>query len=131
MTQEELESKAPKNMFVTSFDSRNLITAGELFDRISNRLLFPGYFGRNWPAFDECLSDVYEFVHRPCVVLAFTHSSSLLSCEPSDISILLKIFKKVAAELSKPINIGENWDRPAVSFHVLFDVGIDVASYGS
>jgi len=40
------------------FDISEVNTDKQLFERISQALHFPGYFGNNWDAMDECLFDM-------------------------------------------------------------------------
>jgi RNAse (barnase) inhibitor barstar len=95
-------------------------TLDALFDEVATALDFPQYFGRNWDALDECLADL-SWLPAPAYVLLISDSIELLADEPpKQFEILLKVLDRVAAEWSRPIAVGQPWDRPAVPFHVTF-----------
>lgn len=45
-------------LMVVTLDGASLKTKAALFKTLSKALSFPGYFGSNWDALDECLSDL-------------------------------------------------------------------------
>ena len=47
---------------------KTLATRDQLFDALAEQLPLPGYFGRNWDALEECLSDL-SFVAADLVEL--------------------------------------------------------------
>lgn len=44
--------------FVSSIDARKIDSEKGLLDAVSQAMRFPGYFGKNWDALDECLRDM-------------------------------------------------------------------------
>lgn len=126
---EEVEVNSPKGVNVVVVDATRMPTSLKLFDVLGDKLNFPGYFGRNWPAFDECMADLYEFLSATRIVLIIFNSSQLLCEEFGELETLLRILKKASAELSEPISLGESWDRPSVTLRCVFDAGINLASH--
>src|SRR5262245_61564665 len=55
-------------------------TTVALFDEFAAALQFPGYFGENWDAFMECLTDL-EWLPGDAYVLFITNSNRLLEEE--------------------------------------------------
>jgi RNAse (barnase) inhibitor barstar len=49
-----------------------------LFDEVSAALQFPSYFGENWPAFDECLSDMEWLSVSVGIVIVATEPGEVL-----------------------------------------------------
>jgi hypothetical protein len=45
-------------LVVRSVRGRKMTTTAQLYDEFAAALQFPPYFGENWAAFDECLSDM-------------------------------------------------------------------------
>lgn len=103
-----------------TFNSSQMRTTESLFYHLSADLDFPPYFGRNWAAFDECITDLNWLPSPRGYLLTFLHSLNILSDEPSSqFRTLMKIMRNAAAEWSASIDLGEPWDRPAKSFKVI------------
>lgn len=98
-------------------------TLDSFFSVISRRLDFPEYFGRNWPALKDCLTDL-EWLPADSYCLVFRNSGSLFADEPIERRAFLGIMKSSAEEWAAPVALGEWWDRPAIPFHVVLDLGI-------
>ena len=64
-----------------------------LLDRLSAALNFPGYFGRNWDAFEECMRDL-SWLPGGDVILR--HDDLPLSQDLASLSIYLSILKNAA-----------------------------------
>lgn len=94
-------------------------TFDALFDEVSAALQFPYYFGRNMNALSECLADL-SWLPADAYILVVSSASELLSNEgPHDRRALFQLLDGVAAEWATPIADGEQWDRPAIPFHIL------------
>lgn len=88
--------------------------APSLVKAIGKALAFPDYFGANWDAVDECLSDL-EWLPSRRVVLVFRDAGRLLNLPPDDLEILSEILVTTAeawAEAHSPAT--------PMSFHILF-----------
>lgn len=83
-------------------------TKPEFFRTIQQALEFPDYFGHNWDAFNECISDLLDlseggmgaaFGGRPgkqadTLEIKFWHADQLLTNEPMEVlMILLRILR--------------------------------------
>jgi hypothetical protein len=92
-------------------------TTAALFDEFAAALQFPCYFGENWDAFDECLTDL-SWLPGNAYVFLIVRSIQLLDQEPADqLHLFLKTLQNAAEEWSKPV---PHASRPARAFHVLF-----------
>ena len=93
----------------------------ELFDEFSAALQFPLYFGENWDAFDECLSDLDWLPVGGGRVIVVTEPEHVLTmAEPRAMQILGECIEAAAADFSKPIvGSGESLDRAAIPFRVV------------
>lgn len=95
-----------------------------LMDEVSAALQFPYYFGQNWDALDECLSDMDWLPPAEGIVLLITNAAEVLADERlEDLAILVGNFATATETYAAPIELGEWWDRPAVPFHVVLHVG--------
>lgn len=53
-----LDATRGSDLQVVRIDLAGVAEKGALLDRISAALQFPGWFGRNWDALEDCLSDL-------------------------------------------------------------------------
>src|SRR5438445_11607692 len=74
-----------------------------LFDEFAAALQFPCYFGENWDAFDECLTDL-AWLPGKAYVFLIVRSIHLLDQEPAD---RLNLFLKAMEDA------GEGWSNPS------------------
>jgi hypothetical protein len=112
---------------VAELDCSRMLNVGQLFDAFAETARFPDYFGRNWPAFDECLADL-EWLPGSGYVFVLRNGHMLLDEEPVERVAFWRIIAKVAAEWSDPVNLGEWWDRAGVPFHVVLDLPENIVS---
>ncbi|MFG2777494.1 barstar family protein [Streptomyces prunicolor] len=108
---------------VVEFQGGEARTLDSFFSMISSRLDFPEYFGRNWPALKDCLTDL-EWLPADSYCLVFRNSDLLFADEPIERRAFLHTVKLSAEEWAAPVALGEWWDRPAIPFHVVLDLGI-------
>lgn len=87
------------------------------FDECSASWQFPYYFGENWNAFDECLTDL-EWLPADAYILLVTNSPLLLEVEPpEELTTLLTILESAGREWSQEIT--GQFPRQPRAFHVL------------
>lgn len=131
----DLRSDAAKNSIqgagqvgvVINLDGASARTLDDFFSLLSERLEFPDYFGSNWPALKDCLTDL-EWLPANFYCLVFKNSDLLFKDEPIERKAFIATMKSVAEEWAAPVALGEWWDRPAVPFHTVLDLG--VSSWG-
>lgn len=98
---------------------RKMRTVQCLYDEFAAALQFPDYFGENWAAFEECLSDL-AWLPGSAYELIVTDADDLLSNEPmAEFAVFCRLIERVGAEWSKPVELGEAWDRPGRPFHLI------------
>jgi RNAse (barnase) inhibitor barstar len=104
-------------------------TIDELFNEVSAALQFPYYFGENWAAFSECISDL-DWVPGEAYILLFSDANLLLQQEsPADFRVLTTILTNANEEWTEP-NKYIPRNRPVTAFHVVFQVASeDLASF--
>lgn len=94
-------------------------TLDALFDEAAAALQFPLYFGENWNAFHECLSQTDWPPGTAGVVLVITDAFDVLADEPAELPVLVRSIAHAVSAYSKPIARGQWWDRPAIPYHVV------------
>lgn len=103
-------------------DGSRMHSYNSFYDEICNVMKFPNYFGRNLNALDECLSDL-DWLACDRYIIYISNANELLMHEnKNDLDGLFELLEKVADEWSKPVSLGEEWDRNAVPFHVILQL---------
>jgi len=97
-------------------DGAQLATTDLLFNAMQAAFHLPGYFGHNWDALDECLSDLSWFPATQYQV-AISNWERVLEAEPRSKLIFERMMLRVAEEWATPIQEGQSWDRPSIPFH--------------
>jgi RNAse (barnase) inhibitor barstar len=101
-------------------------TTQALFDEFAAALQFPYYFGENWDAFDECLTDL-EWLPADAYVLLIENSTHLLETETSEqLSAFFQALERAGREWGTPV-VGQ-FPRPAKGFHVLLQCTLEEKS---
>ena len=91
-----------------------------LFDEFVAALQFPYYFGENWNAFDECLTDL-AWLPGDVYILIITNSEATLAEEDEEqFFTFIEILHNAGEEWSRPVETSEPWSHQPVPFHVIF-----------
>ncbi len=102
-------------------DSTKCKTRLMFFKEIANSLKFPDYFGHNWDALEECLSDL-DWIANNGWVLVFLNADKLLNEKTRDFKILIKLLDGVGREWSQLRCYDQLHKIEAKPFHFLFHV---------
>lgn len=119
----ELIELAGQVGLVLELDGAKARTLDSFFSLLSDSLEFPEYFGCNWPALKDCMTDL-EWLPADAYCLVFRNGDQLFEEEPIERPAFIATMKLVGEEWSTPVAVGEWWDRPAVPFHVVLDLGV-------
>jgi RNAse (barnase) inhibitor barstar len=93
--------------------------ASALFDEFALRFYFPEYFGHNWSALKDCLVDLAWLPGIAYAVVIQQARYVLEDEQESKTALFLSLIDDVALEWAAPISRGEDWDRPAIPFHLV------------
>lgn len=108
-----LDKKINKNFVTRIFRGKKLSTYDGLLDEISASLQFPDYFGENWDALEECMSDLDWLDETDGYILIFTNSDKILQDER------LSVFGTFIDILDKT---AKYWQGQGKDFYALFQV---------
>ena len=75
-------------------------TTDSFFREISSAMRFPHYFGWNWAAFDECITDL-EWLKFSCILIVIDDHEELFA----DVKELMETSNKLLTELADELNI--------------------------
>lgn len=96
---------------------------------LSAALQFPYYFGANWAALDECLSDMEWLLPTVGIVLVVRDSAEVLVDEEiAELVAFIRVLANASNAYASPVEQGEWWDRPAVGFHVVLQTSAEVVN---
>jgi RNAse (barnase) inhibitor barstar len=81
----------------------------QLFEAASEALQFPAYYGRNWNALEEFLTDFFWLPPAPGNVLVVSGVKEFLDCDPSDfemfVLVAIRAAENAAESLSRPLHL--------------------------
>lgn len=107
-------------LVVRAIRGRKTRTLASLFDEFAAAFQFPYYFGENWAAFRDCISDLDWLPFKPgVVVLIYGAGEVLADAHPAELATLVQALVTAAEEFAEAVNEGEWWDRDPVPFHVV------------
>lgn len=102
---------------VRIIQGRHCETRQALFQEWSAALQFPYYFGHNWDAFDECITDL-EWLPGSCYVFMVTEVDLVLPDLDHDFDIFVSALKWASQEWEIPNRY--HMDEPTAPFTVIF-----------
>ena len=109
-----LERSSEKRTVCRVVRGHKATTKPAFFDECAAAWQFPYYFGENWDAFEECLTDL-QWLPAEAYVFCVTQAVHLLEKEPSDRQHrLLLVLQRIAKEWGQSTR-----SRRAPVFHVL------------
>jgi Barstar (barnase inhibitor) len=104
---EDLNRDARSKIFY--FDGQQIVDRASLFDRVASTMQFPEYFGHNWDALEDCLTDLFyeDTVDRQVIILDRLDNFEI--DDPYQWSMLLAICKSTV----------EYWQDTATPMYIL------------
>lgn len=108
-----LTAASASSLAVRRIDLEGVCDKEALFDCLSSALSFPEWFGRNWDALADCLSDL-SWLPASGYVLALEHVEELQTRQRDDFNIAMQVCS-AAADL---------WHEKGVPFWVLLDASV-------
>ncbi|MBF6183360.1 barstar family protein [Nocardia otitidiscaviarum] len=101
-------------------------TVNELFAEFASAFQFPWYFGRNWPSFRECMTDLDEWLPAGSkgYVLTIWNADLVLAREAEGLKWLIDSLVFIHEEYAEPTTLvsdgrGQAAPAPAKDFRVL------------
>ena len=77
-------------------EGKNIQRKEQLLHHVATALHFPGDFGHNWDALEECLTDL-EWVDADGYILYYDHIDGLLETHPDQFETLVEILRDAVA----------------------------------
>jgi RNAse (barnase) inhibitor barstar len=103
---------------VIRFNGTDLASVDKIFDNYSSAFRFPDYFGRNWNAFDECITTLAE-IPSAVFLTVITEAEELLVADPADLPVLLRLLDEAGRSWSRKLGLGSEWGGGDVAFNTV------------
>jgi len=103
------EAARAAQLRLIAVDASAAATKSQVLGLLGRTLAFPSWFGRNWDALEDCLTDD-TWLPRPGVLIRIEGYAAYAKADPDGFVILLDIFKTSA----------EYWRGEGRSFWVIF-----------
>lgn len=106
------------DVLVVELDGSRMRTVEGLLGEYARGFSFPGYFGWNWHAFDECMYDLGWLPARSYLTI-IAHAPEILSDEPKDLEAYLRILEILGRDWSTTVGRGYEWGHGELPFHTI------------
>ena len=77
-------------------EGKNIARKEQLLNHVATALHFPGDFGHNWDALEECLTDL-EWVDADGYLIYYDHIDPLMANHPDQFETLVEILRDAVA----------------------------------
>jgi hypothetical protein len=119
----ELQRAAKDRLAVRFLRGERMRTYEGIHAEFAAALQFPYYFGHNWPALNECLSEL-EWIPADGYQLMFMDSDSIDADENGvEFGAFVRALRNAIAAFSKPVSGQGSLDRPAKYLRCAFHCG--------
>jgi len=99
-----------------------MTTLDGFFGEAGAALQFPAYFGENWAALNECLTDMM-WLRGPAYVLIVVDAHLLFRDDEFDsLPTFLKLADSAGGAWAAPSDLDKPWGHGSVPFHVVFQI---------
>ncbi|MGC5033917.1 barstar family protein [Micromonospora sp. DT229] len=102
---------------VVELDGGLMRTAKAFFAEFFREFRFPEYFGWNWAAFAECITEL-PGCPAHAYLLVIEQANLLLVDSPADREIFFRLIKDVSSEWANSFGLGPEWNGGEVPFNV-------------
>jgi len=108
-----------ENAVARTVRGKKCSTAKELFNEFGAALQFPYYFGENWDAFNDCITDL-EWIPGNEYLLFIPNAEKVLANADRDFRIFIDLLHKAGKEWAESQEDHPDFPRPSKPFHVVF-----------
>ena len=102
---------------IINLDGQRCETKQQLFSEYARQFEFPDYFGENWDAFEECLSDL-EWKPSKGYLTLLHHGERVLSKQEEEFTTFIAILQSIGEEWS--CRQQDSSHQLYIPFHTLF-----------
>lgn len=107
---------------VFSLEGKRMRSAQGFYGELIRSFGLPAYFGRNFNALSECLTDADILEGKAFVIFVRNGDQLLCEASPEMLEGFLDTLRIAGAEWATPVKEGQVWDRDSVPFHTLIQM---------
>lgn len=107
----------PQHAVVATLSGARMRNVDDLFREFARELRFPEYFGRNWPAFAECVTDL-SWLPARAYLLVIKEPALLLEASPPDRDVFYRLIDEACGWWAHSFGLGRQWGGGEVPFNV-------------
>src|SRR5215467_10118917 len=107
----EIFDQPPPGFIIRQIDGRLCETKAGLLSEFAHRLHFPGYFGQNWDALEECLTDL-EWLPATGYLIIMTDAEHVLASDEAGYTTFIQILQSCGEEWAAPSGTPACLTRP-------------------
>lgn len=104
-----LSAVSELGFFAARLDGSLLKTKADILDAFASAFEFPAYFGKNWDALADCLTDLSDWLPAEGYLLIVENAGEIEKSLPDDWKILLEILNSA----------GDWWKKQKIPFKVV------------
>ncbi|PJO45643.1 hypothetical protein CQ054_22715 [Ochrobactrum sp. MYb29] len=106
-------------------DGTKMKCLDDFYRELEASFFLPNYFGRNYNALFDVLSDL-SWMEKAHFTILVNGASSLLANDTSEsLAGFVEVLSRAGKVWSEPVNDGEAWDRPCIPFHTVFLLNVN------
>lgn len=110
---------ANKELAVRLLRGERMKTEEDALGEFAAAWQFPWYYGSNWDAFDECITDLAWIEASAFMNVILNPDVLLIESTDDALAFLLRHLLRAEVEWSTPVERSEPWDRPPRWFGTL------------
>lgn len=116
---DEVRSRAAdQDALIIELDGAAMPTAEDLFREYADAFSFPDYFGANWPAFHECMTELAD-VPATSYLTVIRRADLLLRADLGEMPTLLRLLDVIGQTWGRSFGLSSEWGGGEVPFHTV------------
>lgn len=120
-SKEVVKQDLPEDILLLRMDASVMGSLEEMYQMFSQVFQLPDYFGKNFNALDECLTDL-EWLSANGYLVVIKNAEHLLYNDTDDVlEGILLILNDAGEEWATPVAQGDTWDREGIPFHTILE----------
>ncbi len=113
------EAAAIEGVKICGLHGESFPTERDFMEVLQKVFQLPGYFGKNWNAFEECIHDL-DWLPAKSYIIFITNTDRLFCKDTQAFDNFVDIMKEAAGDWMTSKENHPYFPRPAIPFHVLF-----------